>query len=1809
MKRFRVLAALVPLLVLGLLSATLSAQASVFMIEESNSHEIVLQISSPRPSIETVRGTTYSRISLENAVSSAVDGAPDLPLFGAMLAIPANASYTVSYRLSDPISYTGVKPAPVEDASKDMKPSPLFYSSEKYPSEQVVAASDAWIRDYRVLPLQACPFSWDPIQNTLTHYGSIRAHIALSYPPNDGGAVPYTTDSAAFRQLYEAQILNYAAMRDPLASPQSPRVLIIHGAYSDATFNTKLGEFVAWKRQKGFEVNVASTAVTGTSNTAIKSYIQGMYDAPATRPDFIILIGDVNGSFPVPTWYETDSGFNGATDYPYTFLSGNDMLGDAFIGRMSAENLAQLITLFSKVYTYEKNVNTTLPYSGWMNRMLIIGDPTYSGQSCVYTGHFIHDIAQQAHPEYEFIEQYDSGYVSAINSGINQGVGFFAYRGYYEVSGWSPSSALTNGFKLPHSVIITCGTGMFDGTTLTEEFIRMGTESVPAGAATSIGMSTTHTHTLFNNALIAGIMNGVFTHRMRTMGEALLQGRIYLHNVYSAALPDRVKAHAQWCNLMGDPTLEAWVGIPKVLSMNVPASIPAGTGVLEIGIADASGSPLQDVCVTAYSTLQNTVVAKAFTGINGIAVLELPSTLEQSILITASAHDIKPAQSTISIDPAGSLCHVSHQVMDNGNGGSTGNGDGLANAWETIALDVALRNSTQSSLSGLTASLAIDNPNVSIIQSGTPYPDMAAGSTASGSQPFLISLGGGIAPIEGIRCVLTVSAANAQTYQSVFYLQATNARLDVAGFVVSDGANGILDAGETCTLNLQISNAGACSVLNIQGELRALDNLVTVTDSLAWFGDIANGSEITCLDGFQVRARGWLVAGMQVPMRLRLYNFAGFEQICLFSIPVGSVAQNTPLGPDAYGYLIYDDTDTAFADCPVYDWMEIAPSLGGAGTELNTLADSGSGSEGETNSAHPLEVVNLPFPFKCYGIEYNQITVCVNGFITMGVTGNADFRNVWLPGEQGAFPMIAPFWDDLYMPTSAGVYQFYDTTQHRFIIQYNNLKNKYDRTSLATFQVIFYDPLYHHSGLGDGIIKIQYKEFHNVDAGGSGDTPFHGNYCTIGIKDHTNTRGLTYSFNNTYAQAAAPLGNERDILITTVPAIQQQANLLVEDVIVHDANDSILVPGESAEIGILLRNAGLASATGISASFVSTSPWATVSPVYSEYPDIQSTSSAVNRTPFVVSVADSCPDGTLLSFQCQVTHASGSKVFPVILIVRRTALTFNGFTINDALSSGNGILEPGEQAMLVLNFRNTSLVPATGLAASITTTNPHVTLLDSNFSIAYIPPLSTVQASVRVSLSTTAPVGTSATLNIAYSIDQGTAQNAQINVRIGSTGLYHNFEELNGNFIPVPSTNAWQWGVSPSVGAHSGTKVWGTLLEQQYPNDVSWILTSQPTYLGSNNFLEFWYYCDTQSGIDGGNVQISVNNAAWTLIDPLGGYPSASVAALGTPGYSGSIGWTKALFDLSPYANRNVIFRWTFASDASTQGMGMYIDDVCTFGISSFAGQVAGHITVTGAGIEPGNLRIGNQSGCITTADALSNYSLFLPAGTHILTAEAEGYLSQTSAELVVGLQSPSLNQDFQLIEFKPVEGFTTGHNEHAVQIYWEPPQQPFFPITGYRIERRLNAGAFDTTLVTAEPYYSEVLIQPGRYQYRVRTLYSDGQSLPSQTYSVEYPFSPAPDTPPVPLVTSLHPNYPNPFNPSTVIAFDLATPGKTVLRVFNLRGQLVNTLCHKELGIGTHSFVWDGMDASGRRVASGMYFYRLEAPGYIATRKMLLMK
>jgi hypothetical protein len=95
-----------------------------------------------------------------------------------------------------------------------------------------------------------------------------------------------------------------------------------------------------------------------------------------------------------------------------------------------------------------------------------------------------------------------------------------------------------------------------------------------------------------------------------------------------------------------------------------------------------------------------------------------------------------------------------------------------------------------------------------------------------------------------------------------------------------------------------------------------------------------------------------------------------------------------------------------------------------------------------------------------------------------------------------------------------------------------------------------------------------------------------------------------------------------------------------------------------------------------------------------------------------------------------------------------------------------------------------------------------------------------------------------------------------------------------------------------------------------------------------------------------------------------------------------------------------------------------------------------------------------------------------------------------------------------------------------------------------------------------------------------------------------------------IPLRYTMYQNIPNPFNPTTTIRYDVpVTGGRVTVRIYDVSGRLVRTLVDRVETPGEKRVVWYGRNDRGNSVATGVYFYRMTAPGFTMTKKMVLLQ
>ncbi|MCF7918953.1 MAG: hypothetical protein K9N06_03445 [Candidatus Cloacimonetes bacterium] len=1163
-------------------------------------------------------GEKYTVISHDEAGELLDIGMPDVPVFTKALIIPDQGTADVEILSYDVQEFENVIIYPQEELQLESEPlrnnftinNAFYRGSSGYPAEIAWAGEPAIMRDFRVVPVTFCPFQYDPASRTLLVYSNIRIRVTVSGSGGINTKVTSHKRSRAFAPLYKANTLNYdlLTMRDEY---QVPTILFI--CNNNTSVLSNLEYLTEWKKQKGFNVVVATTSETGTSNIAIKNYIQNAYDNWENPPEYVNIMGDGSGAYLIPTWYS--SGTYGEGDHPYSQLEGNDVLGDVIMGRMTFSNITALQTVISKVFAYEKT-----PYMGntdWYSRALLTGDPTHSGYSTITVSkaakELMLDYPDNFWDDDNFVEVYTSPFSTQMNSAINLGVSYYGYRGYLGMSGWSYGST-SNGYMMPFANIPTCGSNNWNnGTGIAEGFYLMGTSSLPNGGIGAMGTATSGTHTPFNNAIALGVWGGIFRDDIYSMGGAVLQGKYYLWLTFPQNPSNYVNTFSHWNTLMGDASVELWTGIPQHMDLEFNPIIPVGADHSEVIVHDANGNTITDAWVTLYKD-DGTFTATTFTDNSGTAQLDLNDAPEGGYTLTVTGHNFIPSIEIVSVERVPQFVTIQSVSYDD----AAGNGNGIVNPGESVQLLVTLENTGSSDVSGINASLQVSSDYVTVITPEAGFGNIGSGATAIAGYEvqFAAALQGGV----DVNAILNITDNDDNEWISYLQIPIEGPSLYASLYTVY--GDGIIDPGETVEMNFTLHNNGNLLAADIEGVLLCNNHRITIEDSLGSFNTIYPGMDgNNANDRFTITASAAIIPGTYIPFIIHLTNADGYNGYVTMNVPIGVPSVSDPYGPDEYGYWCYDDGDTDYDKCPVYDWIEIDHDYGGDGTSIIWAGGTATGNGGGTGN-----YANIAFPddftFKLYGEEYDQMCVCTNGWIAPGYHETANFMNYQIPGPQGPSPMIAVFWDDMNI-SSGDVLWYYDEEHHYLVVEWSRILNG-DTYSPETYQVIFYDPVYYPTTTGDSEIKMQYMDITNNNAGSYPSN--HGQYCTIGLENEDSLIGLQYTFNNTYPSSCKVLEDQMAILFTPPPMPVDAPFLIVSSYYPYAGDDNYIEAGEAADLTLDLENMGEESAHNVSVEISINDPYITVTDNYATCPDIPAGETVTLENGLSIEVSENVPD-------------------------------------------------------------------------------------------------------------------------------------------------------------------------------------------------------------------------------------------------------------------------------------------------------------------------------------------------------------------------------------------------------------------------------------------------------------------------------------------------------------------------------------------------------------------------------------------------------
>ena len=596
-------------------------------------------------------------ISMPKAVNTLNAGDPDLP----MIAIPAiigdDAQMNVSVQSVSYTDFEGIEVAPSKgDFPRSIDPASVPYTyGEAYQRnaffpEVTVGLYEPYIlRDFRGQNIVVYPFAYNPVTKTLRVYHDM---TVIMYKEGQGGAniienrrsnvVKIDPD---FKNIYENHFINYrqALSRYTPVDEEGDMLIICHDSFMDA-----MTDFVNWKKTRGIQTTIIPMSSVGSVANDIKGFVLDQYNA---NPDlaYVLLVGDdaqIPGTyFSASTAY---SDWSGKGDNIYGQVAGDDLYNDIFVGRFSANTVAQVATQVERSIYYERNIDASATW-------LVNGEgmAAYSAESGHYSetdyGHMENIRTRLLTYDYTTVFQdYDdvSGYtcsVASINQHLNDGVGILNYINHGNEQMWSVASycneninTLTNDNKLPFVWSVACKVGKYDNTytdhgsgftvgqeddCLAEAWMHATNPSTNAPTGAVGGMfsyiSQPWQPPMYGQDEMVDILIESYDSNIKhTLGGTSINGIMKIIDQYGASDINAYATHQGWV-LYGDPSLMLRTKAPESMTVSHSGNIAPTETTYIVNVTNGENA-------VATITRSHEILGTAKV-VNGVANITIPS--------------------------------------------------------------------------------------------------------------------------------------------------------------------------------------------------------------------------------------------------------------------------------------------------------------------------------------------------------------------------------------------------------------------------------------------------------------------------------------------------------------------------------------------------------------------------------------------------------------------------------------------------------------------------------------------------------------------------------------------------------------------------------------------------------------------------------------------------------------------------------------------------------------------------------------------------------------------------------------------------------------------------------------------------------------------------------------------------------------------------------------------------------------------------------------------------------------------------------
>ncbi len=1119
---------------------------------------------------DVVGDEMFDHFSIEGEGFTYEDGLPILPAVTRLVVVPPDAGIELVVQADEPRRIrSGRRPLICEDENY---PATFSFSDARnrnlYPPEIARMSAPIVVRGVRLVAVTTYPVQYDRTDNSFLVRDHIETELRFTdADPVNPVRVPIRRNrSPKLLKLMSALAINGDQVgRDDPDRDREPDYV---GHYLIVTHENCLeyiGDFIEWRRKSGWKVDILSLSGGQATNTnAVRNGIRERYDeyldAGVDPFDEILLVGDRAG-------YRQGSGSPGwqlaaepgtsvwvsppHADYRYALLEGNDDNPDVGISRWCAGSANTLGLFLGRTLAYEAE-----PYmenTDWFTRGGVFSQHwgNVEGRAWHITIHSNVRWAEELlqHKGFEDVRFYEDYRYDRhgdrvgpferdlFNDGSNIHLG--RAENYFWRDGFQ---GVRDNVVFPIRIVAS-GHGEWPAWSIMRSD-QAGPNHLRGAVATTCGWGgpvTMDMTTVWVECVNGMLINDLSLGWSRL--QALLGPLMYIprNNQSRYARTD--------FDVYGDPGVQPWIGVPRLVDTDVTQTITPRTRLIEVRVHDAdvdtvavegaqvtlyAPGDMPDYDEDEYAGYDDMLMITRKSDVNGIVRFVLGDDIElvrgTGLYITVTGRDIRPHFDEFTIETPDLAIELDDFTLTE----AEGNGDEDVNPGERFTLRISAANTgDEAAARNVSAQVTSLSPWVSVEGDEIVFDEIPAGHSAEGEGEVTLSISpacpdGASRPVTRPRLLVEFSL-DELTWRSAIELSPAAPNIEVKRVVGS----GVMDVGAN-DLDVELENVGGVTMPEFTARITSRGMAVQPVREFADYPEIEPGEDARIEgDLFRVAGNALVVPGLKAEMLLILSVGEEVVDTAFFELQVREPGRFTPQGPDSYGYVCYDDTDTDWPMAPEYDWIEISRRDGNRDFDGIALDFDGDSPHdiGET------AVIELGFPTQFYGYEYDRVSITSNGFISFGDQPRINNHQNW-PMDRalaGGVGMAAPFWDDLRLHDFSGVYYFNDDEAHRFIIEWYRMRHASGGGDTdLTFEVVIYDRRYWISETGDPQILFQYKSIRDVPNIRGGDQAWVNNtpYASVGISG-PDGGGINYSFNNVRPVTSEPLTNRRAILFAT----------------------------------------------------------------------------------------------------------------------------------------------------------------------------------------------------------------------------------------------------------------------------------------------------------------------------------------------------------------------------------------------------------------------------------------------------------------------------------------------------------------------------------------------------------------------------------------------------------------------------------------------------------------------------------------------------